>query len=351
MRPLLLDLFCGAGGAAAGYHRAGWDVVGVDIHPQPRYPFPFIQADAFSLPVDLRAFTAIHASPPCQAYSQAGRDRHRHPDLYEACRARLTATGLPWVIENVVGAPYRSGIRLCGTMFGLDTGAEWLRRHRNFESSELLLQPQCRHRADVRAVSVYGHGTLRTTRDYGTGRFGTLKLARQLMGIDWMTRAELGQAVPPAYTEYIGRELLAVLGRGPECVPAHARPGFPGRSGLLYLVKGSRQGGPHRGKEPPVMSTPTNDAKVIRVNPRRASAATRKANATQAKAEPKKAAPKKAEPKAEAPKIARAAGGDKVSISISTELKDWFRAYATEHGMTASAALNHALTTFRESAK
>jgi len=223
-RPRLLDLFCGAGGAAMGYHRAGFDVVGVDIRPQPRYPFEFYQADALGIldgsewtewPWSLCHFDAIHASPPCQAYSTATADPSRHPDLYEPTKRLLTETGMPWVIENVIGAPYRWGIQLCGTHFGLETPGEWLRRHRNFETSDAMLQPQCRHRRDVRAVTITGKCYLTVTKDCARhSRQPTFELAQQLMGIDWMTRKELSQAIPPAYTEYIGQQLLEHLRDG-----------------------------------------------------------------------------------------------------------------------------------------
>ena len=121
MSARLLDLFCGAGGAAMGYHRAGFDVVGVDIKPQPHYPYEFIQADAMTYPLD--GFDAVHASPPCQHYSMVVRNfgyADRHPDLLAATRDKLQRDGLPWVIENVPGAPMRADYRLCGCMFGLD---------------------------------------------------------------------------------------------------------------------------------------------------------------------------------------------------------------------------------------
>lgn len=207
----LLDLFCGAGGAAMGYHRAGWDVVGVDIRPQPRYPFRFIQADAMTFPLD--GFDAIHASPPCQHYSQANRAMGNHenyPDLVAETRARLVASGAEYVIENVVGAPLCCPFMLCGSMFGLRCGAGWLRRHRLFECSTLLMGvPECRHPADV-SIGVYGNGTNSWHRKK-LGRNITVDEQRDAMGIDWMTRAELTQAIPPAYTEWIGRKLLACI--------------------------------------------------------------------------------------------------------------------------------------------
>jgi DNA (cytosine-5)-methyltransferase 1 len=211
----LLDLFCGAGGAAMGYHRAGFDVVGVDINPQPHYPFEFIQADAMTW--SLAGFDAIHASPPCQGYVQwqnlnAERYGNRvdHPQLIEPVRAKLRATGLPYVIENVPGAPVTRMSMLCGTMFGLN-----LRRHRFFESDILLLDhPRCRHRGTELAVYGKLDGRRIWTRKDGSEvrAVKTLPEAREVMGIDWMTTwDEIREAVPPAYTHHIGRQLLDAL--------------------------------------------------------------------------------------------------------------------------------------------
>jgi DNA (cytosine-5)-methyltransferase 1 len=213
-RPRLLDLFCGAGGAAMGYHRAGFEVVGVDIRPQPHYPFEFHQADALSsgwIPAEysLKDFDVIHASPPCQAHVQwQGINRARngqvpdHPDLIAPIRERLVASGLPYVIENVVGAPLRNTVLLCGSMFGLG-----VRRHRLFESNVLLLRQPCRHLGDE--VAIYGKLDGRrvwTRRDETEVRVArTLSLAFEAMGIDWMmTWDELREAILPAYTEFIG---------------------------------------------------------------------------------------------------------------------------------------------------
>jgi len=205
MRPRLLDLFCGAGGCSVGYHRAGFDVVGVDSKPMPRYPFESIQADALEyLAEHGREFDAIHASPPCQQYSVTksiwGKE---YADLIPATRELLHATGKPWVIENVQPAPL-GGIVLCGMMFGLK-----VYRHRRFESSELLFAPH-HPRHKERAVAV-GHkandGQFMTV----AGHISSIAVARKAMGIDWMTRAELVQAIPPAYTEYVGKQLLAVV--------------------------------------------------------------------------------------------------------------------------------------------
>jgi DNA (cytosine-5)-methyltransferase 1 len=155
----LLDLFCGAGGAAMGYHRAGFDVVGVDHRPQPNYPFEFIETDALTFLREggpIRGwFDAIHASPPCQAYSAGARMRNGyakdHPRLIEPLRELLIQTGLPYVIENVPEAPLRSPMRLCGSQFGLD-----VRRHRAFESNVLLLSNGCTHDHQGVVVGVYG---------------------------------------------------------------------------------------------------------------------------------------------------------------------------------------------------
>lgn len=209
MQPRLLDLFCGAGGAAMGYHRAGFDVVGVDIEPQPHYPFKFHQADAMTYPLD--GFDVIHASPPCQAYSamrNTWNARADHPDLLPPTRDRLAASGVPWVIENVPGAPMAPLFLMCGSSFGLGIPGYQLRRHRWFEvSGTWFLSPPCQHRGPV--IGIYGdHGRDRR-RNEGYGRYFTLDERKQAMGIDWMARDELDQAIPPAYTEYIGCELLA----------------------------------------------------------------------------------------------------------------------------------------------
>jgi DNA (cytosine-5)-methyltransferase 1 len=220
-RPRLLDLFCGAGGAAVGYHRAGFDVTGVDINPQPRYPFTFIQADAMTYPLD--GWDAIHASPPCQAYSRTQRfhnTRKDHPDLLPPTRDRLAASGILWIIENVEGAPLLPLVRLCGTSFGLGIPGYQLWRHRWFEISGVwMLSPPCEHRSQVMnhmnrrmpAIGIHGdHGGDKRRTD-GYGRYFTLDERKQAMGIDWMARDELDQAIPPAYAEYIGGELLEHL--------------------------------------------------------------------------------------------------------------------------------------------
>jgi len=224
-KPRALDLFCCAGGAGMGLHRAGFEVVGVDIRPQPRYPFEFHQADALTFPLD--GFDFIWASPPCQAHT-AMKTMHNakdHEDLIPATRARLVASGLPWAMENVIGAPLENPIMLCGTMFGLGVEDAELRRHRLFETSEpILLVPQCQHgaRATIgiyggharnrkrRTIGVYGEGCRDSRRksDRGVEDF-SIEHGRIAMDIDWMTTAELSQAIPPAYAEFIGRAALS----------------------------------------------------------------------------------------------------------------------------------------------
>ena len=203
----LLDLFCGAGGAAMGYHRAGFEVVGVDIKPQPRYPFEFHQADALEYLADhWQEFDAIHASPPCQGYSRL---RHlpwlkgrEYPLLIPVVREALQATGRPFAIENVSDAPL-NGAELCGAALGLS-----IVRHRRFESNIGMLFPPCP------GHPVLFHGSA-NMRKYGQGS-GVTGLAdgqnpRDALGIDWMISRELRQAIPPAYTEFIGGWLVAHL--------------------------------------------------------------------------------------------------------------------------------------------
>lgn len=200
----VLDLFCGAGGVSMGWHRAGHDVTGVDNKPQPNYPFKFIQADA--LTVDLSDYDVIFASPPCQAYStlRAIHKDNDYPDLVAAIRARLQTTGMPYVIENVAGAPLEDAVMLCGTMFGLR-----LFRHRYFESNLQIGQPE--HIAH----SLQGLSAPRTSRVPKNGEvwsiyghFSGVAEGRAAMGIDWyMTQYETAQAIPPAYSEYIAAQV------------------------------------------------------------------------------------------------------------------------------------------------
>lgn len=202
-KPRLLDLFCGAGGAGMGYARAGFDVVGVDITPQPRYPFEFHQADAMTYPLD--GFDAIHASPPCQAYSLASKQWRKsgkeYLDLLAPTRERLEGSGVPWVIENVPGAPMKNPTVLNGAFFGLR-----LRRTRWFETSfpmPLVLIPK-EESSGFRMGRPVAEGGIVTP----VGHFSGADYARRVMGCEWMTQRELTQAIPPAYTEYIGRHLM-----------------------------------------------------------------------------------------------------------------------------------------------
>jgi DNA (cytosine-5)-methyltransferase 1 len=219
---LALDLFCGAGGASMGLHRAGFDVTGVDINPQPRYPFKFIQADAMTFPLEGHEF--IWASPPCQAFTdlKSTWNAKAHPDLLTPTRQRLLVSGLPYVIENVEGAPmFHPLVILCGTMFGLRTadGTAELRRHRVFEHSfPMPLIPYCEHSRFIPVIGVYGgHGHDRR-RKANMQNF-SVQARREAMGISWMTGTELSQAVPPAYAEFIGKEAIIAIqeARGVPC--------------------------------------------------------------------------------------------------------------------------------------
>jgi DNA (cytosine-5)-methyltransferase 1 len=215
MKLRALDLFCCAGGASMGLHRAGFEVVGVDIRPQPRYPFEFHQADALEYPLD--GFDFIWASPPCQDYSclkgLAGSHRGM---LIGKTRWRLRNLGVPYCIENVAGARKHliCPIKLCGSMFGLGV---W--RHRYFEFSPGLLYdielfpPQCNHEMVPTPVDVTGTGgptAKRRLSGGGRSRKPTnIRHANEVMGIDWMSRRELSQAIPPAYSEFIGKAAIA----------------------------------------------------------------------------------------------------------------------------------------------
>ncbi len=210
-RPRLLDLFCKAGGAGTGYYRAGFDVVGVDIEAQKRYPFEFHQADALEYAAEhWREFDAIHASPPCQAHSALKYmpNAKPHIDMIPDTREMLHAIGLPFITENVVGAPLIDPVMLCGTMFGLQTadGTAELWRHRLFETSMgYLITPACNHRQLSAVCGVYGgHGRDRRRIVTVTGHAGgsshrdrtqqfSTAQRREAMGIDWMTNDELSQ--------------------------------------------------------------------------------------------------------------------------------------------------------------
>ena len=215
-KPRLLDLFCCAGGAGVGYSQAGFDVVGIDINPQPHYPFQFIQADVLTLDLEfIGLFNAVHASPPCQSYSDLAKrngNADEWPRLIEPVRDLLVESGLPYIIENVEGAPLRDPVVLCGTMFPP------LRviRHRLFETNFPITAPPhgnhpLVHTFDKRKNH---YGKTNEWEDFvqvtGGGNC-TLAAARQAMGINWMTKGEINEAIPPAYTRLIGRQLLRHL--------------------------------------------------------------------------------------------------------------------------------------------
>lgn len=215
-KPRLLDLFSGAGGAARGYQLAGFHVTGIDIKPQPRYAGDvFIQSDALEyVAAHGKEFDVIHASPPCQAHSdlaklhrsKSGDYDERHKDLIPQTRELLQAIGNPYIIENVEGAPMHNSFTLCGAMFGLK-----VYRHRLFETSFFVLAPpHIAHHDNTPAVGrgISKKGFISVT---GVGGFGIpngFNYACNAMGIDWMSRPELSQAIPPAYTQWIGERLL-----------------------------------------------------------------------------------------------------------------------------------------------
>jgi DNA (cytosine-5)-methyltransferase 1 len=207
MAEILLDLCCGAGGVSVGYSYAGFEVIGVDIEPQPNYPFQFIQADALNF--DISKFRYVHVSPPCHAYTTLQKQNKReYPDLIGAFRDKLKRSGCVYVIENVVGAPLIDPVLLCGTMFPR------LRvlRHRLFESNvPLLAPPHPKHPlvyTNDKRKAHYGRLDQNTSFVQVTGG-GNATVANKAdaMGIYWMTGRELNQAIPPAYTEWIGRQL------------------------------------------------------------------------------------------------------------------------------------------------
>lgn len=210
-KPLLLDLFCGAGGAAAGYDQAGFKVVGVDIVAQPRYPFEFHQADALEFPLD--GFDVIHASPPCQRFSRYRRGMGTNegfPDFINDVRERLKESGAKhYVIENVPGSPLRANIMLCGSSFDLD-----VRRHRIFETTFRAKSPPCRHEIHTpQFPKAKVRENLRRTVEVGSGRVPMWQ-QNAAMEIYWMTRTEICQAIPPAYTRWLGERILEVMDHG-----------------------------------------------------------------------------------------------------------------------------------------
>lgn len=203
----VLDLYCGVGGSAVGYHRAGFtEVVGVDHVFQPRYPFAFVQADALEyVQAHGHEFDAIHASPPCQAYSvvSAIRPDYKYPDLIKDTRNALQSMGKPYVIENVPGAPLLGTLMLCGSMFGLQ-----VKRHRIFETSFGLFSPpySCNHQKG-QFLDMYSSGHRRR---------GTERSYCDAMGVTWAPVSAATESIPPAYCDFIGRELLKAIERGEE---------------------------------------------------------------------------------------------------------------------------------------
>jgi len=224
-RPKLLDLYCCQGGASMGYNRAGFDVYGVDIDLQPRYPFPFLQMDAlealhrllggswleFTRPNGMTAFglledfDAIHASPPCQAHTLAQKIQgNTHPELIDPTRELLIETRLPYVIENVPGAPLVDPVELCGEMFDL-----WTYRHRLFETNWGLSVPE--HPAHRHKTTKMGRPTREDEYMHIVGNFSGVARARDVMEMPWANRDGLREAIPPQYTIHVGRQLINEL--------------------------------------------------------------------------------------------------------------------------------------------
>lgn len=231
MKPRLLDLFCCEGGAGKGYADAGFDVFGVDIDPQPRYPFPFERWDALAVLDELirnagelvlyGKFDAIHASPPCQDHSvsqQFGLAERGTGHLLGETIALLRQLHVPWVVENVVSRSTKAlmpgAFTLCGSMFGLgarDSRGQWrvLKRHRLFMASFPVTPPDCTCRGQL-VGGVYGHGEQGVNGGRGYGF--AADAAREALGMPWVTRDGAKEAIPPAYTEHVGRHLLAQIG-------------------------------------------------------------------------------------------------------------------------------------------
>ncbi len=206
----LLDLFCGVGGASVGYAQAGFKVHGVDLKHGKRYPFTYLRADVLDVLKDhefIQQFDVIHASPPCQTHSITKHLRNAQGkstskiDLIPQTRAALIASGKPYIIENVVGSPLINPIQICGSSFGLQ-----VRRHRLFESNMVLKGSICNHKQQGRPIGVYG--SLNDEIPQGGKTASTIDEARQAMGMDWGIWTELVEAIPPAFTKYIGDQIV-----------------------------------------------------------------------------------------------------------------------------------------------
>jgi DNA (cytosine-5)-methyltransferase 1 len=249
-----LDLFCGGGGAAEGLHRAGFEITGVDLCPQPDYPFEFIQANALSVPLD--AYDFVWASPPCKKHTSLRnlprtRDK-KYPDLVTPTCKLLRASGKPYCIENVPDAPLRRDLVLCGTMFQLGTadGEAELRRHRIFEVGGFPVppQPECNHGQRPSVIGIYGNGKGSDRQGRRAGQIRpireksyTQQQCDEAMGIDWMRMETLSQAVPPLYSLYVAEHFLRTLAVGGSPLPQAGKaavtfrwPG--GKAGLAPLI-------------------------------------------------------------------------------------------------------------------
>ena len=225
-KPVLLDLFCGAGGAAKGYADAGFEVIGVDIEHHEDFPYEFHRGEALQTLYELialggvfagRRISAVHTSPPCQAYSTMTPDKTKHPELVEPVRELLQVLeimGIHWVIENVQQAPLIDPVKLCGSMFPNDRLR--VRRHRLFETSFTVHELQCNHKAQGQVVGVYGshwdsREFLRPDGKRRGAKATSVEDARDAMGIDWMGWDDLKESIPPAYARWIGRHMIGVV--------------------------------------------------------------------------------------------------------------------------------------------
>lgn len=209
----LLDLYCGVGGASVGYHQAGFEVYGVDLKHGKRYPFIYMRADVLQVLQDeeyINQFDVIHASPPCQTHSITKHLRNAQGkttskiDLIPQTRAALIASGKPYIIENVPGSPLIDPVQVCGSSFGLK-----VRRHRLFESNIPLVGSKCDHKAQGRPIGVYG--SLNDEIPKGGKTAATIDEARKAMGMDWAIWTELVEAIPPAFTKYVGLQVMRLL--------------------------------------------------------------------------------------------------------------------------------------------